>query len=515
MRRFEKSKYNLSVMFTPLIILAALTVLIMIFPVQSNQIISNIRNLFGNEFGVYYLLLGFIFVVIALFLAFSKYGNIKLGKSDEKPAFSTFSWATLIFTSTMAADIVFYALHEWMYYYNSTPLDFTSLTEPEKITWASSYPLFHWGVTPWIFYIIPAVAYGYMFFVKCRDKQKISEACRPILKDKVDGILGKIIDIFSILVMLVATSTTFGVATPLLSTAICKVFNIENSVWLTIGILISIALVYTIAVLSGFKGISKVSTFCIVSCSVLLCIFLFCGNTRFIVENGVNGIGNSLQNFIKMSLWTDPSRYSGNGISGFPQDWTVFYWAYWIAYSVATPFFIAKISKGRTIRNVVLGGTASGLAGTFLSFIIFGGYGLAEQAQGRIHVAEMIANGESSYDAIMEIFNSLPCTQFALVILILTMIGFYATTFDSIVHVISSYSYKSLTIDQEPGKYIKLYWSFLFILLPIALLFAGSAHEQLQGVSIIVAFPFSFIIILIVASFFKSIRKSRKIKEKH
>lgn len=499
----NKRIYDLSVMIVPLVILLIIVGLIVIFPSQSNYYIESIRNILGNDLGSYYLVLGFVVVIVSVYLALSKYGNIKLGNSDE-PRFSTFSWATMIFTSTMAADILFYALHEWMYYWTSTPLDFNELTDAEKITWSESYSLFHWGVTPWIFYILPAVAYGYMMHIKGRNKQRVSEACRPVLKGHADKFIGKSIDIISILVLLIATSTTFSVATPLLSSAVCKVTGLNNSKGLTIIILCIIALIYTSAVLFGFKGISVVSTICIILCCSLAGIFLILGDTRFIIENGINSIGNMTQNFVKMSLWTDPARYTN-----FPQDWTVFYWAYWISWSVANPFFIAKISEGRTIKNVVLGGTLSGLLGTYFSFIIFGGFGIAEQSSGRIEVASRLADGESASDLIIDIFGQLPCTELALVVLVITMIGFYTTTFDSLTHVISSYSYKELSIHDEPSKFVKVYWSVLFILLPCALLFSESATYQLQGLAIIAAFPFSFITILVVVSFFKELRSNK------
>ena len=134
--------------------------------------------------------------------------NIRLGKL-KKPRYSTFTWGAMIFTSTMAADILYWSLCEWSYYYSETPFAMEGMTLAQKQDWASSYPLFHWGPIPWAFYILPAAAYGYMMHVKKSPRQRMSEACRPILGDRVDGKLGKAIDLFAIIGLLAATATTF------------------------------------------------------------------------------------------------------------------------------------------------------------------------------------------------------------------------------------------------------------------------------------------------------------------
>lgn len=503
MQSRKRSQYDLVTSIVPLVILVVIVFLVVLFPSESGHVIEFIRGILGDTFGSYYLIFGLGFVLTSIYIAFSKYGKIRLG--EGKPQFSNLTWGFMIFTSTMAADVLFYSLHEWTYYWNSTPLDFNTMTQAEKITWSETYSLFHWGVTPWIFYILPAVAYAYMMHVKKRDRQKISEACRPILGNKVDRWQGKVIDIVSVLALLLATSTTFSVATPLLSSTLSNILNIDSSTILTIIVLLSIVVIYTSAVLSGFKGISIVSTSCVVFFLVLVGIFLVNRNARFIVDGAVNSIGNMFQNFFRLSTWTDPSRQSG-----VPQDYTVYYWAYWIAWSIANPFFIAKISRGRTVKQLVLGGTLSGVACTFLSFTVFGGFGIAEQASGRIAIAEMVANGKTASEVILQIFNQLPFPKISMIILVLAMAGFYASTFDALTHVIASYSYKNIGVDEEPSKVSKIYWAILFAALPCALLFSESTTYQLQGLSIIAAFPISVLMVIVVVGFFKSVRRSKE-----
>lgn len=497
---------NWTLTLTPLVIILSLFILLMVFPKSSEAAIMFLRDLLVNKFGSFYMVFGLGVLLLAIWLAFSPYGKIKLGDM-EKPRFSTFAWGSMIFTSTMAADIVYWSLIEWAYYFGAQPFALEGLTLAQRQDFAASYPLFHWGPIPWSFYLLPAVAYGYMFFVKKRNRQTLSEACRSTIGSKADSLLGKIIDIFSIVGLLAGTATTFSLATPLLSLAISTSLGIEQSTSLTIAILVFIALVYTTAVLLGIKGIENLSNACVVIFLTLASIFLFFGPTRYIIESGITGIGKMINDFFSMATWMDPARLSGDGVSGFPQDWTIFYWAYWIAWFVATPFFIGRISEGRTIRQTILGGFTAGLAGTYTSFIVFGNFGLFQQISGRVDAAGMLSAGASPSEVIVAIINQLPFSKIVLIILALAMVAFYASTFDAITLVVSEYSLKKIDSGKEPPKRLRAFWAVIFIILPIALIFNDSTLRTLQTLSIVAAFPLALIMGLIIYSFLKDVRK--------
>lgn len=481
----------------PLVGVAVLCVIFMVLPEQSTLMLQQIRGFLGDECGIYYAVLGLGILICTLYIAFSRYGKIRLG-DIEKPQYSSFQWGTMIFTSTMAADILFYSLCEWALYANEPYI--AELGGIQK--WASTYPLFHWGPIAWGFYIILAVAFGFMLHVRGCDKQKFSEACRPLLGNKIDTGWGKLIDLIAIFALIAGTATTFSLATPLLSSALSRVFGFKDGTALTIMILLLIAAVYTLTVWFGMKGISKLASYCTYLFFALLIYFLFIGGeTGYILETGFSALGNMVQNFIGMSTWMDPLRENS-----FPQNWTIYYWAYWMVWCVATPFFIGIISKGRAIKNVVLGGYGWGLLGTFTSFIILGNYGLAQQMKHGIDISGFIADGGSYSNAILKIFDTLPLSKLGLILLVVTMIAFYSTTFDSITMVVSSYSYKKLSIGEEPDKKVRIFWAVMFILLPIALIFSENSMYSLQSVSIIAAFPIGIIVVVIVVSFFKDAR---------
>ena len=477
----------------PFVTILVLCFLFMMYPGASAQVLESVRFFLGDQMGSYYMIIGLGALICSFYMAFSRYGKIKLG-SIEKPQYSSFQWGSMMFTAGLAADILFYSLCEWMLYAGEPHItDMGAMQD-----WASAYPLFHWGPIPWSFYIILAVSFGFMLHVRKRSKQKYSEACRPLLGRRVDGIWGKLIDLTAVFALLAGTATTFSLATPLLSMALSRVFGLPESSLLTIAILVIICVVYTMAVYFGMQGIAKLAASCVYLFFVLLAYFLLCGGeTRYIIETGITAVGNVVQNFIGMATWTDAMR-----TSSFPQTWTIFYWAYWMVWCVATPFFIGTISKGRTIRQTVLGGYFFGLSGTFTSFIILGNYGLGLQMHGRLDLMGIYSQTDL-YQTIMAIFETMPLAKAGLVLLAVTMIAFYATSFDALTMVASSYSYKALGADEEPHKRVKLFWAVLLMLLPIALIFAHNSMANLQTVSIIAAFPIGFIIILIVWSFFK------------
>ena len=476
---------------------AALCVLFMVIPDSSKTVLESVRKFIGDDCGLYYAILGVGVFWLSIWTAFSKYGKVKLGNLD-KPQYGNFMWGAMIFTSALAADILFYSLSEWAMYASDPHVQSMGSMQ----MWAPTFPLFHWGPIAWCFHIILAVCFGFMIHVRKRERQRFSEACRPLFGDKMDGQWGRVIDVIAILAMLAGIATTFSLATPLLSAALCEVLGISDSIALTILLLVVIAVIYTLAVWFGMKGISKMAKWCMYFFFAFLAYVLFLGGeTRYILETGFQSIGNLIQNFIGLSTTLDPLRETS-----FPQNWTLDYWAYWMAWTIGTPFFIGMISKGRTIRNTILGGYGWALAGTFTSFIILGNYGLAQQMKHGLDIVGFVDGGGTYYEAILKILGTLPLPEVAMILLVITMIMFYATSFDTLTLIASTYSYKRISPDEEPHKAIRTLWAVMFILFPIGLIFAENSMYGLQSVSIIAAFPIGIIIIFMIWSFFKDAR---------
>ena len=500
-----RKQLDLVTTIIPFICILLLCIVFVAAPDGSGQVLASIRFFLGDELGSYYLLIGLGMILCSLYMAFSKYGDIRLG-DQEKPQYTSFQWGSMMFTAGLAADILFYSLCEWILYAGEPRISDLGGVQD----WASTYPLFHWGPIPWSFYMVLAVAFGFMIHVRKRNKQKYSEACRPLLGKWTDGPAGKIIDLIAVFALLAGTATTFSLATPLLSMALSTVFHIEQSNLFTIAILVIICLVYTVTVYFGMKGVAKLAASCTyLFFALLLYVLIGGGKARYTIETGITAIGNLTQNFIGLATWTDALRETS-----FPQNWTIFYWAYWMVWCVATPFFIGSISGGRTIRQTILGGYFWALAGTFTSFIILGNYSLNLQVTGQMDLIAEYASSGDLYQIIITIMQTLPWAKMGLLLLAVTMIAFYATSFDSITMVASAYSYKTLPAGAEPHRNIRLFWAVMLILFPIALIFSENSMANLQSVSIIAAFPVGIIMMIIIGSFFKDAGKYLEEKKK-
>lgn len=492
----ERSKIDWMITLVPLAIVVALCIVFFFAPEQSNAVLSRIRFFFGDTFGTYYLVIGLGIFLLSLYIAGSKYGNIVLGEANEKPKYSFFAWGSMMFTCGLAADILFYSFSEWVLY--ATDPHIAEMGSVQD--WAGVYPLFHWSFIPWAFYLVLAVAFGFMLHVRKRSRQKYSEACRPILGRHTDGWAGRIIDLLAVFALLAGTATTFSVATPLMTAIIGELFHVTLSrTTINIVILLITCVVYTYSLLHGFKGISVLANICIYMFFGLIAFVLaFGGEMRYIVETGLSSLGRMVQNFIELSTFTDPLR-----TSSFPQTWTIYYWAYWMVWCVAAPFFIGSISRGRTVRQTILGGYVFGVGSTLTSFIVLGNYSMGQQMTGKADFIALYNETGDLYGMIVSILKTLPCAPLVMAVVLVTMIAFYATSFDSIALTASCYSYHTLKDGEQPHKGIQLLWCILLILLPIALLFAESSMNNLQSVSIVAAFPIGAVIVLIVASFLK------------
>lgn len=483
----------------PFAVILVLCIFFVCNPTGSTNVLSSVRTFLGDSFGTYYLVVGLGVLIVSLWIAFSEIGKIRLGKPDDKPQYNFWSWGTMVFTCGLAADILFYSLCEWISYAQEPHIaEMGSIQD-----WASTYPLFHWGPIPWSFYATLAASFGFMLHVRGVKKQKYSEACRMILRDKTDKWPGKLIDVLAVIALIAGTATTFSVATPLLSAAITSLFGMVSSKFVTIGILAVTCLIYTLAVMKGIKGVSWLANACMyLFASLLLYVLLFGGSARYIIETGFTAIGNMVQNFIGLSTWTDALR-----TSSFPQNWTIFYWAYWMVWCVASPFFMGSISRGRTVKQVILGAYTFGVSSTLISFIILGNYGLGLQVTGEFDSITFLESCGDLYRTVMAIISTLPMHWIVLVLLIISMVAFYATSFDSITLVASQYSYREFKGEEEAGKYMKLFWAILLILLPIALIFSEGTMSNMQTVSIIAAFPIGIVIIIIILNFIKDAKK--------
>jgi len=376
---------------------------------------------------------------------------------------------------------------EWVYYYQAPPFHIEGET-PEAAKWAAAYGIFHWGPLAWAIYLIPAVPIAYFYYVRNHSVLKISEALMPVIGEKMaHGWLGKIIDISFIFGMLGGGATTLGLAAPMINEGVHELFGVPKSLTTQVLVLVTCTAIFGYSAYVGLKkGIKLLSDINFwLAIGLLLFIFVV-GPTLFMANTGLDALGRVLSNIIKMATWLEPfAEFNGFQNTHFPQDWTIFYWAWWLVFAPSVGLFIARISRGRTIRTMVAGSMFFGTMGCFLFFMVMGNYGLYLQLSGELDVVSIL-NQESPTAAIFAMLHTLPLDYIVIFVFTLLALIFTATTFDSISYILAVVVQKE--VDEEPLRWNRLFWAFALSFMPIVLMFVGGL-ETLQTASIIGGVP--------------------------
>lgn len=493
---------NKKTLIVSMTIIAVIALILVVFPEQSKLKINAVFAWMTNQFDFAFLIIGFLALIFLLFLGFSSIGNIKFGEADQRPEFSWSAWGAMVFLAGIASGLILWGAAEWPYLYTSPPFAMKPKT-PEVYTVAQAFGIFHWGPTAWAIYCIPAIAMSYMYYVRKKHIYKVSESCRGALGCLVDGPVGSIINYLFIFGILGAAATSLGLGTPMIGGALSTVFSIEHTTYLDVGIIIACTTVFTLSSGLGLdKGIKRLSYIgTLISLSIVVYI-LVVGPTHFMVGLGLDSMSYMFNNYIKMSLWTDTI-----GKSGFPQGWTVFFWAWWVAYAPFMGMFVTRISLGRTIREVIFGMLFFGTAGCALFYIVLGGYGIHLQMENILAVAELV-NTQGTAQGIIAILATLPLAKVVLIAVAVSGIILLAATFDSAAYVIACTSTLKLEEGQEPKRGNRLFWCGAIAILPIVLLFLGGL-KTMQTTSVLVGLPLMFILVLMMITTMRLIKEDR------
>ncbi|MBM9783254.1 BCCT family transporter [Staphylococcus aureus] len=474
----------------------------MAFPKASEDIITGINSAISDSIGSIYLFMGLAIFCFVMYIAFGKYGNVTLGKASDKPEFNTFTWTAMLFCAGIGSDILYWGVIEWAFYYQVPPNGAKSMSD-EALQYATQYGMFHWGPIAWAIYVLPALPIGYLVFVKKQPVYKISQACRPILKGQTDKFVGKVVDILFIFGLLGGAATSLALGVPLISAGIERLTGLDGkNMILRSAILLTITVIFAISSYTGLKkGIQKLSDINVWLSFVLLAFIFIIGPTVFIMETTVTGFGNMLRDFFHMATWLEPfGGIKGRKETNFPQDWTIFYWSWWLVYAPFIGLFIARISKGRRLKEVVLGTIIYGTLGCVLFFGIFGNYAVYLQISGQFNVTQYL-NTHGTEATIIEVVHHLPFPSLMIVLFLVSAFLFLATTFDSGSYILAAASQKKVV--GEPLRANRLFWAFALCLLPFSLMLVGGerALEVLKTASILASVPLIVIFIFMMISF--------------
>ncbi|WP_250460071.1 BCCT family transporter [Microbulbifer litoralis] len=477
--------------FIPAFGIAVLVACILILmPEQAETWAGNLMSLVTGHFGWLFVLFGFGTFVFALWLAFGRFGQVKLSRTDEPPEYSELSWAAMMFSAGIGIGLVSWSFVEPIYYLSTPPLHLAPHSS-SAAEWGHMYALFHWSFVPWALYAVPSVAVAYMLHVDRRPFLRISEVCRPLLGRRVDGWLGSVIDTLIILGLLGGAGTSLGLGVPLVSALTTTLLGIEETLLTQLGVIGFWTLIFGASAYKGLKaGIRILSDINIFLAIALVLVVLLAGPTVFILSMSANSIGLMLDNFTRISFWLDPIEQGG-----FPDTWTLFYWGWWIAYAPLMGLFFGRISRGRTIRQMVLGIMLWGSLGCIAFLSICGAYALDLELSGTLDISRLLE--ESGISAtVVAIIQTLPFSTLFLAAFTLLSFVFLATTLDSSAYVLASISTKNLYGEQEPAKANRLAWAFALALIAVGLLFA-SGLQTVKSLTIILALPLMAVLFLV------------------
>lgn len=477
--------FSISLAATGLLVLWGL-----VAPKHFGQAVNKALNFFINYFDWSYLLIVSAFVIFCIWIAVSPLGNLKLGKPDDIPDYSLRSWLAMLFTVGMGIGVYFWGVAEPLYHYTSPP--FGSPNSPEAVEIAMRYAFFHWGIHAWAIFAIVGLPIGYFSF-KYGLPCTISAALYPLLKEKTWGIAGKIIDALAIFATLGGIATSTGLAALQINSGLNFLFGIPTTKVIQVIVVIISTLIFTLLAVKGIeRGIKVFSEMSFYAMLFLLIFILVFGPFKFILQLFTDSIGAYLQNIIRMSFWTDPVKRSG-----WPGSWTVFYWAWWIAWAPFVGPFFARISKGRTIREFIIGVLLFPTLFDLIWFSIFGGSGLYFEIFNGGNIAEMVKKDVAT--SIFLVLKHYPLFSLMAVFVIMAAAASFIDSADAATFTAAMLSSNGNT---EPSKRLKGLWGILCGAIAAILIFSGGL-KALQTASIVAAFPFMLVMVAMCFAFVK------------
>lgn len=498
----KRASYNNTVFKVSALIIGLFTIWGAFSPDTLAKYASAVFDFTSHSFGWFYLFSVAVFVFFCLYLAFSKYGNIKLGKDNEKAEFSLFTWISMLFSAGFGVGIVFWGVAEPLTHFSSPPLQDVEPNTAEAARVAMRYSFFNWGIHQWSVFAIVGLALSYFQF-RHKRKALISETLDGVKDKKGKSIIRSSVNILAIIATITGVATSMGMGILQINGGLNYVFSIPNTASVQVGIVGIMLVLYLISSTTGIdKGIKFLSNINMLLVLVLMVFFLFRGPTVFILESFVLGIGDYLQHFVEMSFYLTP--YTGDT---WAHDWTVFYWAWVIAWSPFVGSFVARVSRGRTIREFVIGVMIVPPVIGFVWMAIFGGTGLYMDLFTGTAISEAVSNDVAT--AIFVLLKEFPLYTLLSVIMMLLIVIFLVTSADSAVFVLGMMSSDG---SLNPSRVVKVIWGVLMAAIT-AVLIVSSGLKGLQTASLVSALPFTIILILISISLFKSIYKEKGILE--
>ena len=468
----------------------------------AKQLIGQTYSLIVDNFGSAYLVLTIFSFIFLILISISKYGNYVLGGKGTYPEFSYFSWIGMLFCSGIGGGIIYWSGVEWAYYVEIPQFNIEPYSD-ESYSLATAYGLFHWGISAWSIYGIPAIALSIAFYKYNLNSLRLSSSLKGLgFKNIESSLFGRFIDLTFILATVGAAGGTIGSYIPMLSSGFTNLFNINNGLQIDIGVIILCVSLFGFSVYKGLdKGIKNLSNFNLILALVFIFLVITSSDFFSLIKTSYSGIKFSFIYFWEMSTLgiSEPSDFA--------KEWTIFYWAWWVAFGPLVGLFIARISKGRSLRQVIAGMLIFGTLGTWLFYLVLGGYSMNGELNNELNIIQNMKDIGHAETAI-SVINSLPMSRLMLLVFCVITIVFITTSYDSMSYVISSHVLKTEGANKEPHKNLRLSWAIILGILP-AVLVLYSDHSVALDLILITSLPLLFIYPLMAISVVRELSRDK------
>ncbi|MCJ8512272.1 choline transporter [Acinetobacter lwoffii] len=494
----KQDSLNKVVFYFSATLILLFSIITILFNEQANQVIINILNWVSRTFSWYYLLAATLYLVFIVFIACSRYGEIKLGPKHSKPEFSLLSWSAMLFSAGIGIDLMFFSVAEPLSHYMNPPVGEGETFEAarQSMVWT----LFHYGLTGWSMYALIGVALGY-FSYRYNLPLTIRSALYPIFGKRINGPIGHTVDTAAVLGTIFGIATTCGIGVVQLNYGLHVLFDLPENIWIQTALIAVAVIITIISVTAGVnKGIRILSEINIYVSIGLLLFILFVGNTEFLLAALIQNFGDYISQFPKLSLTSFPFEQPKEWMN----SWTLFFWAWWIAWSPFVGLFLARISRGRTIREFVTGTLVIPLLFTLTWLSIFGNSALYSVIfDGNTQLATTVL--ENPAHGFYDLLAQYPGFMFTAGVATITGLLFYVTSADSGALVLGNFTTKFTNIEHDSPRWLSVFWAIAIGLLTLAMLMANGV-TALQNTTIIMGLPFSFVIFFVMAGLYKSLR---------
>lgn len=485
------------VFWPSVILITAMIVSTLLLGDQAEELFGTVQSAITDTGGWFFVIAVNVFVVFSIFIAFSRFGNIRLGGEDAEPDFSTLAWFAMLFSAGMGIGIMFWSVAEPIFHYLSPPMaDAETAAAAQE---AMNLTYLHWGFHAWAIYAVVGLSLGFFAFNRGLPLS-FRSVFYPLIGDRIKGWMGDVIDTLAVLATLFGLATSLGLGVLQVSAGLDHVFGLPDNIFLQVGIIVVITLVATGSVVLGIdKGVRVLSELNVRIAALFLVFVVLVGPTIFIFDSFIQNFGGYLSSVSTFSFWTE--SYSGTNWQG---SWTIFYWAWWISWSPYVGMFIARISKGRSVKEFVLGVLIVPSLITFFWMSAFGGSAINLEMSGMGNIGDAV--NENVATALFVFLEQFPLEMVTSIIAIALILSFFVTSSDSGSLVIDGLT-SGGKLDAPVGQ--RIFWAQTEGLVA-AILLVGGGLSALQTASISTGLPFALILLVMCFSLHRGLKREYK-----